>query len=101
MADDAPSEMEIVDTFTKLIFGAGGELSSREIGIVAALREVDQNVTLDDAAALGVYLPGPGRAGNDQSGVSGSAEFSARGTSSISRRVTSTRSILTFKFCSS
>lgn len=51
-----PSEMEIVDTFTKLIFGQAGELSATELTVTQVLREVDDNVCFDDLAEMGVYL---------------------------------------------
>lgn len=52
----AVSEMAIVDTFTKLIFGEEGEFSSGELLIIETLRAVDHNVTLDDHRAMGEYL---------------------------------------------
>ena len=52
----AVSEMAIVDTFTKLIFGEDDEFSSRELLIIQAMRAVDNNVTLDDHRAMGEYL---------------------------------------------
>ena len=54
--DDTPvSEMEIVSTFTKLIFG-DEILSERESSIIAALRVVDVNVLRDDLSEVGGYL---------------------------------------------
>ena len=55
-AGGIPSELEIVDTFTKLIFGQDEELSLQERGIVQVLREEDGNVALDDLSDMGVYL---------------------------------------------
>jgi hypothetical protein len=52
----AASEMAIVDTFTKLIFGEEGDFGSNELLIIQALRAVDNNVTLDDHHAMGEYL---------------------------------------------
>ena len=54
--DDVPSEMVIVDTFTKLIFGDDTEYSSQELLIIQALRSVDHNVSLDSHRDMGVYL---------------------------------------------
>jgi hypothetical protein len=51
----APSEMAIVDTFTKLIFGEE-HYSGREDLVIAALRLVDSNVTLDSHRDMGQYL---------------------------------------------
>jgi len=53
---EAPSEMEIVDTFTKLIFGEEEGLCPTEMAIVRVLRQVDDNVALDSLAGMGVYL---------------------------------------------
>ncbi len=50
------SEMAIVDTFTKLIFGEETELSARELSIVRAFRDVDENVLMDSHAHMGDYL---------------------------------------------
>lgn len=49
------SEMAIVDTFTKLIFG-DSEYCSGERLIIEALRSVDGNVTLNDFSEMGKYL---------------------------------------------
>ena len=49
------SEMEIVDTFTHMIF-EDEAISSRELRIIHALSEVDPNVTLDSFAEIGAYL---------------------------------------------
>ena len=54
--DDVPSEMVIVDTFTKLIFGDDTEYSSQELLIIQALRSADHNVSLDSHRDMGVYL---------------------------------------------
>jgi hypothetical protein len=54
--DEVPvSEMEIVNTFTKLIFGDEA-YSTRELFIIDAFRVVDVNVMRDDLADLGGYL---------------------------------------------
>ena len=39
----APSEMEIVDTFTHAIFSGGEALSPREVSILETLCQVDDN----------------------------------------------------------
>jgi len=63
LADDAdvPSEMAVVDTFTKLIFnaysdGIGSDYSTEQLAIVQALRDVDRNVALDSSREIGIYL---------------------------------------------
>ena len=53
---DGPSEMEIVDTFTKPIFGMEEEFSAQELDIIQTLRLVDANITLDQVEEMGVYL---------------------------------------------
>ena len=50
------SEMAIVDTFTKLIFGEVDRLSSREKLIIQAFRLVDAGVAQDDHREMGRYL---------------------------------------------
>jgi hypothetical protein len=50
------SEMAIVDTFTKLIFGESVEYSSQELLIIQALRHADANVTFDSHREMGGYL---------------------------------------------
>lgn len=50
------SEMAIVDTFTKLIFGESGDYSPRERLIIDAFREVDANVFRDTYPEMGEYL---------------------------------------------
>ena len=50
------SELLIVDTFTKLIFGEEGSFSSSEELIIQALRMVDHRVELDSHRDMGVYL---------------------------------------------
>lgn len=50
------SEMLIVDTFTKLIFGEGSQYTDSELAIIQALRQVDANVALDSHLDMGVYL---------------------------------------------
>jgi hypothetical protein len=54
--DTQPSELEIVDTFTKLIFGAEQEYTVTELGIIGVLRLVDDNVALDRVEDMGIYL---------------------------------------------
>lgn len=49
------SEMAIVDTFTKLIFGED-EYSPGEELIIQALRAADLNVSLDNHREMGLYL---------------------------------------------
>ena len=53
---DSVSELAIVDTFTKLIFGEESRYSDAELRIIQALRLTDDNVALDDHADMGVYL---------------------------------------------
>ena len=55
-SNGAASEMAIVDTFTKLIFGEEDTHSSGELGIIQALRTVDVNVALDSRQDMGEYL---------------------------------------------
>lgn len=50
------SEMAIVDTFTKLIFGEEGEFSPSEELIIQAVRSVDNQVAMDSHASMGQYL---------------------------------------------
>lgn len=50
------SEMAIVDTFTKLIFGEEEEFSSSEELIIQALRLADTSVAPDTRRDLGQYL---------------------------------------------
>ena len=50
------SEMAIVDTFTKLIFGESAQYSSQELLIVQALRLADANVAFDSHSDMGDYL---------------------------------------------
>lgn len=54
--DGAVSEMAIVDTFTKLIFGEETRYSDTELLIVQALRSTEPNVALDGHRDMGVYL---------------------------------------------
>ncbi len=49
------TEMAIVNTFTKLIFGDEAN-SPRELSIIKAFRAVDANVLRDSHAELGEYL---------------------------------------------
>jgi hypothetical protein len=50
------SELAIVDTFTRLIFGQETDYSDRERAIIEALRMVDANVVLDSHREIGEYL---------------------------------------------
>jgi hypothetical protein len=50
------SEMAIVDTFTKLIFGQEQDYSTGELSIIQAFRMVDANVLRDDHREMGEYL---------------------------------------------
>ena len=50
------SEMAIVDTFTKLIFGEDSRYSNRELLIIQAFRMVDTNVVFDSHRDMGSYL---------------------------------------------
>lgn len=50
------SEMAIVDTFTRLIFGDQGDFSPREQMIIQTFRSVDSNVLMDNYADMGDYL---------------------------------------------
>ena len=54
--DTQPSELEIVDTFTKLIFGSEQDYTATELSIIGVLRLVDNNVALDRVEDMGVYL---------------------------------------------
>ena len=50
------SEMAIVDTFTKLIFGERDTFSSSEESIIQSFRLVDHRVALDSHEDMGAYL---------------------------------------------
>jgi hypothetical protein len=50
------SEMAIVNTFTKLIFGQEQDYSPRELSIVQAFRLVEANVLRDSHLEMGEYL---------------------------------------------
>ena len=56
----APSEMEIVDAFTRVIFCGSDELSAQEASIVHTLCEIDQDAARcfaeNHPGALGAYL---------------------------------------------
>jgi hypothetical protein len=56
IAPSSVSEMAIVDTFTKLIFGEDACYNEQELDIIQTLRRVDHNVTLDDHREMGGYL---------------------------------------------
>ncbi len=53
---DSVSELDIVDTFTKLIFGEESRYSGAELRIIQALRLTDDNVAVDEHHDMGVYL---------------------------------------------
>ena len=50
------SDMAIVDTFTKVIFGEEADFSEREWRIIGALRTVDAEVSMDTLHEMGNYL---------------------------------------------
>lgn len=50
------SEMSIVDTFTKLIFGEEADYDNGELRIIEILRIVDSNVSFDSHQDMGAYL---------------------------------------------
>ena len=50
------SEMAIVDTFTKLVFGEEDDYSARELLIIKAFRSIDANVFTDTHHHMGEYL---------------------------------------------
>lgn len=50
------SEMAIVDTFTKLIFGEEEDYSERDALIIQALRAADLTVASDSHREMGEYL---------------------------------------------
>ena len=50
------SEMAIVDTFTKLIFGEDSRYNAGELRIIQAFRMVDTNVVFDSHRDMGAYL---------------------------------------------
>ena len=50
------SELAIVDTFTRLIFGQETGYNDRERAIIQALRMVDTHVVLDSHREIGEYL---------------------------------------------
>ncbi|TDG12926.1 hypothetical protein E2F43_15340 [Seongchinamella unica] len=50
------SEMAIVDTFTKLIFGEENQYSNSELLIIRAFRNADHNVVFDSHRDMGAYL---------------------------------------------
>jgi hypothetical protein len=54
--DYAVSEMEIVDTFTKLIFGGEAHYTDLESLIIQGLRTADPYLTLDNHTDMGRYL---------------------------------------------
>ncbi|MCZ6831666.1 MAG: hypothetical protein O7F73_19150 [Gammaproteobacteria bacterium] len=52
----APTELAIVDVFTKLIFGVEQQWDDWELSILQALRQVDHNVYMDTDNEIGTYL---------------------------------------------
>ena len=50
------SEMAVVDTFTRLIFGDQDDFNATEEMIIQAFRSVDANVLMDTHAEMGLYL---------------------------------------------
>jgi len=54
------SELTIVDTFTRLIFGEESGFQPRDRLIIRAFRDVDANVFMDSPAEMGEYLRGLG-----------------------------------------
>jgi hypothetical protein len=52
----AVSEMAIVDTFTKLIFGEETDFSARELSIIQGLRLVECRLDMDCHRDIGIYL---------------------------------------------
>lgn len=55
-ATEPVSELAIVDTFTKLIFGEEDAFNSSEELIIQAFRLVDHSVVLDSHKNMGIYL---------------------------------------------
>ena len=55
-AKTVASEIAIVDTFTKLIFGQESQYDADELQIIQALRAVDANVSAGCYRDVGVYL---------------------------------------------
>jgi hypothetical protein len=53
---ESVSELVIVDTFTKLIFGEESHYSDAELRIIQALRLTDDNIAVDGHRDMGVYL---------------------------------------------
>ena len=66
------SEMAIVDTFTKLIFGEEDGFSSSEELIIQAFRLVDTSVARDSHKDMGAIPARAGGKGNDSVGDPGS-----------------------------
>ena len=57
MSSGSPaSEMAIVDTFTRLIFGEQDHFSDSEMLIIQAFRLVDDSVARDSYTEMGQYL---------------------------------------------
>ena len=52
----APTELAIVDVFTKLIFAVEQDWDDQELSIVQALRQVDHHVYMDSNVEMGTYL---------------------------------------------
>ncbi len=55
-AGEPVSEMAIVDTFTKLIFGAQDGFSASEELVIRTLRVVDASIAPDSYSEMGDYL---------------------------------------------
>jgi hypothetical protein len=53
---ESVSELAIVDTFTKLIFGEESRYSDIELRIIQALRLTDDTIAVDGHRDMGVYL---------------------------------------------
>ena len=93
-SDSAVSEMAIVDTFTKLIFGEEDAYSDRELGIIQAFRGTERVFEAGCGTGFGteallsklpagtdyraVDLSGAGCAGDDPAGVTGARAAGGR-----------------------
>ncbi|MFV0278670.1 MAG: hypothetical protein ACK5HY_16010 [Parahaliea sp.] len=54
--DGALGAMQIVDTFTRLIFGDNREYEAVELQVIEALRQAVPDLVTDDLPGLGQYL---------------------------------------------
>ena len=94
------SEMAIVDTFAKLIFGEDARYSNQELMIIQAFRMVDTNVVFDSHRDMGAYLRALGvgemiqlvtrvqeQLGGDDSVVPDVANLNPSRDSALNRRV--------------